>query len=268
MKVSFSTLGCPGWTFDEVFSAAKDLKYDGIEIRIVGNEFFKYDLNKVSEETLDNIKNKLQTAGLEIPVLDTDIVLALGKTKQILTAGEKYINFASKLNIPYIRVMPTFSPDPKECDLIQGAAVYAELCDYAKEKNISVLIETNGVLADSREMKNFMVGVGRENSGVLWDVHHPYRYFNETPEYTVNTLKELIKHVHVKDSVKKDDKVFYRMMGFGDVPVLDALKELKKIDFDGFISLEWVKRWQPDLEEGGIVFAHFQSYMNVLKSQI
>ena len=37
MKLSFSTLGCPEWSFSDIVSAAKDMGYDGIEIRGVKN---------------------------------------------------------------------------------------------------------------------------------------------------------------------------------------------------------------------------------------
>ena len=33
MKLAFSTLGCPGWMWRDILSAAADLGYDGIEMR-------------------------------------------------------------------------------------------------------------------------------------------------------------------------------------------------------------------------------------------
>ena len=36
MKISFSTLGCPRWTWREITSAAVDLNYQGIEMRGIG----------------------------------------------------------------------------------------------------------------------------------------------------------------------------------------------------------------------------------------
>ena len=39
---------------------------------------------------------------------------------------------------------------------------------------------------------------------------------------------------------------------------------LDRAGFDGFFSLEWVKRWNPDLQEPGIVFAHYKNYMDSL----
>ena len=66
----------------------------------------------------------------------------------------------------------------------------------------------------------------------------------------------------------RDGKVEYRMMGYGDVPVFDALKLLREGGYEGYISLEWVKRWCPDLQEPGIVFAHYATYMRYLINQL
>ena len=79
---------------------------------------------------------------------------------------------------------------------------------------------------------------------------------------TVNNLGGYIKYIHVKDSVMEGDTVRYRMMGEGDLPVREALDALDKINYDGYVSLEWVKRWAPDLTDAGIVFPHFAHYMS------
>ena len=51
----------------------------------------------------------------------------------------------------------------------------------------------------------------------------------------MNQLKKLIqslkfiKHVHIKDSVMEEGMVKYKMTGYGDVPVAQAVKLLAKI---------------------------------------
>ena len=40
MKLAFSTLGCPDFSWNDIYSMAKDLGFDGIEIRGLGNEIF------------------------------------------------------------------------------------------------------------------------------------------------------------------------------------------------------------------------------------
>ena len=38
MKISFSTLGCPRWSFKEITATAVDLGYQGIEVRGIGKD--------------------------------------------------------------------------------------------------------------------------------------------------------------------------------------------------------------------------------------
>lgn len=41
--------------------------------------------------------------------------------------------------------------------------------------------------------------------------------------------------------------------------MLDALVD---IGYDGYISLEWVKRWAQELSDAGVVFPQFANYMH------
>ena len=140
------------------------------------------------------------------------------------------------------------------------------LAEYASDKNVMVLIETNGDLADSRKMLRLLELADSSNIGVLWDIHHPFRFFGEPIEDTYKLLKEKIKFIHIKDSEVFNGNIKYRMVGNGDVPVKEALLLLKKNNYNGFVSLEWVKRWCMDLEDPGIVFSHFVNYVkNILE---
>ena len=132
-------------------------------------------------------------------------------------------------------------------------------------KGVMVLIETNGVYADSKILLKLMQRLDGNNVGVLWDIHHPYRYIGEEVVETYNRLKKYIRYVHVKDSVERDGKVEYCLLGQGDIPVKDAVSLLKDNGYEGYISLEWVRRWYYQLEEPGIVFPHF---INAIKNII
>lgn len=69
MKTAFSTLGCPGWSWDEIFATAKDLGLDGIEVRGVENEMFAPSIRAFNEKHLDETRARLEKAGMEIPML-------------------------------------------------------------------------------------------------------------------------------------------------------------------------------------------------------
>ncbi len=268
MKLSFTTAGCPGWSWNEIFAITKDIEFDGVEIRGVGDEMYAPSVDVFGAGQLEKTKEQLAKAHLTIPVLDSTCALAMQSVSEAaMIEARAYIDLAVKLGTPYVRVMPTEKAHPTQADLELCRKQYEAVCKYGADKGVTPLMETNGVLADSARMRTFMDGVASDNKGVLWDVHHPYRFFGEEPAATVANLGTLIKHTHVKDSLEINGEIKYKMMGYGDVPVMQAMDELKKIGYDGFVSLEWLKRWNPDLQEPGIVFAHYKSYMDFILSQ-
>ena len=67
--------------------------------------------------------------------------------------------------------------------------------------------------------------------------------------------------MHMKDSIMQDGRARYAIMGYGDLPIEQIIGVTTAGGYDGFYSLEWLKRWDVTLEEPGIVFAHYVSYM-------
>lgn len=266
MKISFSTLGCPGWSWEDMLSTAKDIGFDGIELRGIGQELYVPKAVPFIQANINNTIKRLRDLKFKIPCITSACYLFdIKNIDAHMKEGYEYIDFAASIGTPFIRVLGDANPQPgSNIDLDFVAKNLNKLGTYAKSKNVKVLIETNGVLADSRVMLDLIEKVNNEGVAVLWDVHHPYRYFNEQIETTYARLGKYIEHVHVKDSVMVNDRPVYKMMGHGDVPVSKAVKLLKDNGYNGFISLEWVKRWCMELEEPGIVFSHYCNFMRTL----
>lgn len=268
MKLCFSTIGCPDWSWEEIFATAKDLGMQGIEIRGIRDEIYAPKNTPFLPERRAQTLETLARVNLSIPCLTSGANLSADADAAIAEA-RAYTELAQAIGTPYIRVMIEDTPQPvKDVDLGRATEIYQTILDDAKGRDVYPLIETNGVLADSEAMARFLKDVNRSNAFVLWDIHHPFRFFHETPEKTIHALDGLIRHTHVKDSVMEDGKVVYRMIGYGDVPIYDAMCELVRHGYDGFVSLEWTKRWMPNLEEPGIVFAHFLHYMKYMEEQM
>ena len=266
MKLAFSTIGCPGWSWNEIFATAKDLGMQGIEVRGIGGEIAAPKAKPFQASDLSSTLDKMHRAHMVFPMLTSGAVLGVdSEAADGVIEGKAYIDLAEKLGCPYVRVLITLAPEPAPANIGLCLEKYEELCRYGADKGVQPVLETNGLFCDTRLLADSIEGI--ENAGVLWDVHHPYRYKGETPAETVENIGAWIRYVHVKDSVKNGE-VHYRMMGYGDVPILDAITELKKIGYDGFISLEWIKRWIPDLQEPGIVFSHYASYMHYLMNMV
>lgn len=64
--------------------------------------------------------------------------------------------------------------------------------------------------------------------------------------------------------MQSEDGVAYEMIGHGDLPIAELVALLKEKGYDGYLSLEWLKRWRLSLAEPGIVFPHYISYMRSL----
>ncbi len=260
MKLCFSTIGCPDWTLRDIVATAKDLGYEGIEIRSIRGEV---DATKMREFTTDIDKTiqLLERTGIKIAMLSTNCALANHNDETAVERAKAYIDLASRLGVKFIRVMSTDRPYFDGGDLALCTKRYRQIVEYARGTGVTPLMETNGLFLDSKELADFIDGIG-DGAGVLWDTHHPYRYHDEPIAETVKNLGSRIKYVHLKDSMVEKGKVAYKMMGYGDIPLDEIISTLKDVGYDGYYTFEWVKLWNKDLvEDGGVVFAHYASYM-------
>lgn len=263
MKIAFSTLGCPDFDWPDIYSMAKDLGFDGIEIRGLGRDIYAIQAQPFTETQLPQTVKKLAALRLEIPCLSSGCCLRYAeKAEENLQELTEYITLASKLGTPYIRVLADLEPHPTvEVDDEAVLNALLRLVPVAEENGVTLLVETNGVYSDTTRLCRLLDRVSSDAVAALWDIHHPYRYAGELPGKTVQNLGAYIKYVHVKDSVMEDGAVKYRMMGEGDLPISEMMRALRSINYEGYVSLEWVKRWAPGLEDAGIVFPHFANYM-------
>ena len=263
MKIAFSTLGCPDFGWMDIYSMAKDFHFDGIEIRGLGQNIMAATASPFTERQIDKTRAKLASLHLEIPCLSSGCCLKYPeKRAEVVEEIRQYVDLAVKLSTPFIRILGDQDPAPAgEVDDEYVADVLTELADIAQPAGVTLLVETNGVYADTRRLAALLDAVARPSVAALWDMHHPYRHMGEAPRQTVSNLGARIRYTHTKDSVSENGKVRYRMMGEGDLPVYEMLDALKDSGYDGYVSLEWVKRWAPELTDAGIVFPHFQAYM-------
>ncbi len=263
MKIAFSTIGCPEFSWVEIISMARDLGYDGIEVRGLGQEIRAAQARPFTAAELPHTLERLKALGLEITCLSSDCCLKdANQRRNILDEGFEYIDLAARAGVPFVRVLGDQAPDVRgEVDDDIVARTLISLADYAAYRKVVLLVETNGVYACSERLAALVEKVDHPAVAVLWDIHHPFRFFNESPELTWKNLGKHIKYIHAKDSVMADGKVRYRMMGHGDLPVRKVLDLLQDNGYSGYVSLEWVKRWSKDLEDAAIVFPHYANFM-------
>jgi sugar phosphate isomerase/epimerase len=258
--LAFTTLACPGWSWEQIVQKAVEYGYQGVELRGVEGEM---DLTQAAPFTSGRLavtKRELKDRGLAIPCLDTscrfDQAAAVGAS---IDEGKRHIDLAAALEAPAIRVFGDRIPDIQAREQIIGQVSdgVLALARHAEGTGVQVLLESHGDFARLENLLAVLRVARHPQVGILWDVHHPYRFFAEPLVDTYERLKNHIKHVHLKDSIATDGGVRYCLLGEGDVPVGTVLQLLASGGYRGWIAFEWEKRWHPEIEEPEVALPAF-----------
>lgn len=262
MKLAFSTLSCPSWSFKSIRSAAIDLGYDGIEIRGIENNLFVPDIAEFANGNGRKTVAELREKGIEIPVFSSSCYLFDQKhPNKMMQEGIAYVDCASKSGVSFVRVLCDKDPHASDIDFEFTVMNLINLAMYASDMDVTLLVETNGYFADSDNMEKLLERVEGLPVMVLWDIHHTWRYHREKPADTLRKIGEFVQFVHIKDSLPLEDGNDYKLIGEGDIPIKEAVLALKDFGYSGFLSLEWLKRWHTNIEEPWIVLPQYLQYM-------
>lgn len=262
-KLSFSSLGCPDWNFDEIVSFAAAHGYTGIELRGIKREL---DLTKCKEfSSPENIKatmNQLRQKGLQLVDLGSSCNLHIAdaaERKKNLDDAKKFIDLAQQTGCPYVRVFPNNLPkDDKEATLTLITKGLVELGDYAKNTNVTVLMETHGDLVHAADIEKVMQQAAGPHTGLVWDIANMWVITQEPPAMVYNTLKKYIRHTHIKDAkLLPGGNLDYKLLGQGEVPIFEAIDLLNKDGYKGYYSFEWEKLWHPEIAAPEVALADY-----------
>ncbi|MBQ9743278.1 MAG: AMP-binding protein [Ruminococcus sp.] len=261
MKLSFSTNGWNGFSWEDFYSMAKDLGFSGVEIHDVNKNIYHGVNGPLREENIAKTVRNLANLELTIPCIDAVCDIAdNSRTTENAEELKRNIKLAYELSCPYVRVHAGKTTD-EDADKT-AERVLRECLPTAEKYGVSMLVETVGIYADTQRLRDLLNIFASDNVAALWDMNHPCREFDENPEQTITNLGAYIKHVHIKDSVKVDGKVQYCLMGEGDLPIDKMMFALTSINYEGFVSFEWLPQWIEEIGDAGIVFPHFINYMS------
>jgi sugar phosphate isomerase/epimerase len=262
LPLGFSTLGCPNWPWPKILDVAAEQQFASIELRGI---LTNMDLTKVPELSADHIadaKQQLKAHGLVVSCLGASANMHdmdAAKHAAQLDEARRFIDLARQLGAPYVRVFGNeYVKDvPRDKMLAHIAGALHDLGEYARPKNVTVIIESHGDFTDSPSLLELLQRADSPNVALLWDAHHTFVSGKEQPEDTVAKLGRYIRHTHLKDSMPAGNDRRYVLTGTGDVPVKRQIEALAKIGYKGFYSFEWEKRWHPEIEEPEVAIAQY-----------
>jgi sugar phosphate isomerase/epimerase len=252
MRLAFSTLACPNWSMEQVIAAARQYGYEGLELRLIDGEVITPALDQA---TRDQVKRQCREAGLPIICLDTSVRVAqpdAGARQAQINDGMAMLELAAAWESPLIRVFGGAPQGSSDADAFAGAAdCLSQLAARGKELGVAVALETHDVFSAGAKVAQVLAQVPNTNAGALWDTLHPYR-MGETAEQTLGLIGDRLLHVHVKDGRRPADggpNWDLTLLGEGDVPMQDILARLRAAGYDGWLAVEWEKKWHPEIAE-------------------
>jgi len=172
-KLSFSTLGCPDWTFQQTIDFAAQHGYTGIELRGILRQL---DLAKCpefnSKESRAATHKLMQDKGLQFVDLGSSATMHFAdaaKRKENIEEGKRFIDLAQDIKCPYIRVFPNNFPKEQEKEAAINLIISGlkELGDYAKGTNVTVLMETHGDVVYAADIEKIMSAAAGKNVGLI-----------------------------------------------------------------------------------------------------
>jgi sugar phosphate isomerase/epimerase len=265
MKLAFSTIGCPKWSFEQILANAAAMGYDGVEFHNHEVERLRSSGSAFSPENLSESRRCLQQAGLSVTAVDTPCRLDCNDWQETHREVCSYMELARGFDCPYVRLFGDRHFASREETIRVYSARLRMLAETGLSFGVMPLWETHGECAHSDLMYEVMIHVDHPNAGILWDINHPYRLNDEQMAFTAGALGHIIRYIHIKDTCRDN---LPRLPGKGSLPIVNAVKALNVLGYDGWFCFEWEKLNHPYLEEPEIAFPAFMQYMKDIRGRI
>ena len=260
MKLSFSTKGWHGKSFDEFCAIAKELRFAGIELHNVRNRLFTDTNSAFQDYATAATLRKLYEMKIAIPCIDSicDPADAANGNASVQEL-EECIRIAGNLRIPYIRLHASARGDDSFA-VVQS--FLTSLLPKAEVAGVTLLLETSGLFSDTKTLRTMLDSFASDTLAALWDMYSTYFVAKEEPGATIENLGAYVKHIHVKDARVTDGALQYCLMGEGELPMSDVILALRSVNYNGFISLEWAPEWCEEIDDMEIILSQFENFMS------
>jgi len=262
MKLAFSTLGCPSWELREIVATARNLGYDGVELRAVGGTLDLLGRAEFAPAQLAATRASFEDAGLEICCVDTSCVFhstdASERANQIKIALA-HAEMAAKLGAALIRVFPDKieSGAGREETRDWIAASLRELAEGTPD-GVEIGLETHGDFARAEYAAEIVSLANHPKVRLIWDVANSAAAGDEI-QHAARVVQPHLAHVHLRDAkpVAGSEHWLPVLAGRGRVSFAEAFATLRELKYEGFVSFEWEKYWHPEIEEPEVALPNF-----------
>jgi sugar phosphate isomerase/epimerase len=249
IRIAFSTLAFPDASLASVISLGRRWGYAGVELRLIDGELID---PRMPAAARARVKRTVTAAGLPVVAVDSSIRLTGEDPGPDL---RRFLELASEWESPLVRVFGgalAAEPAQRQEQLRAAARVLEESVPLARRLGVAIGVETHDDFSASSVVAGLLAMTDPEWTGAVWDSHHPHR-MGERPADVYANLGGRILLAQVKDARRKPDGDWQLvLLGEGEVLVREMLGLLASGGYQGWISVEWEKRWHPEIAEPGV----------------
>lgn len=243
-----SSLGCPGFSLEEMLALAARHGVPAVELRTLGGTV---DLPAYLAQHYGApaaLAARLRDTSVRIAGFDASLHL-VGTSAAEQEQLRALVPWAEAVGVGWIRVFDG-GREADSPELTAAAATIAWWRRLRREHGwrVDLAVETHDSLFNAAAVGRFLAAV--PDTPILWDAHHTWRKGGEDPVMTWRAIRSAVVHVHVKDSVDRPSArhpFTYVLPGEGGFPIGPLLTALRADGYPGLVSLEWEKMWHPYL---------------------
>ena len=249
IKLAFSTVACPDWPMEKVVEQAKQIGYEGVEIRTLGAG----GSGLASDPALSTVTKTaalFEKAGIKPVCLSTSLAMHYRQRtpahRAAIQLGQD-LELAAALGCRYVRIFGNeVEPGQNRRTVIQRIASRVKvLADQAAHHGVQILFENAGSFNHAKEWWWLLNILDHPMVGLCWNVANAAAA-GESPIVSVPNLHSRIRLAKVKD-ISVGEGAGFVSLGDGTVGIELFIKRLLGVGFDGFVSVEWDRLWLPTL---------------------
>lgn len=262
MKLAFSTLGCPNWDLKQIADAVRRFGYDGVELRAVEGDLDLLNRPEFKKTELATTHRWFEDQEISVCCVDTSCNFhssdANERSEQVDLAI-RHCELAAALQAPLIRVFPDkVQPGAERSETRDNIAACLKRIAEQTPEGIRVGLETHGDFANAETATDIVRLAAHPNVTLIWDVANSMSA-GDAIEDAARIVSPYLAHVHLRDARPNEGFEHWLpvLAGRGNVSFAKTVKALEGIGYDGYISFEWEKYWQPQIEEPEVAFPDF-----------
>jgi sugar phosphate isomerase/epimerase len=256
MKYAFMSFSTPDRTLGQMIEIARRFGYEALEPRLDSGHAHGIEVS-LDAGARRAIREQAAAASIELGCLATSLRYAdPAAADRTIQESHERIDLAGDLGVPALRAFGGKIPDGlgREAAIDGMARLLASVADHARERGVTICIETHDDWCDPRHVAAVLRRVDHPAVAANWDIMHPVRVCNYTMDEAFEELKPWIRHVHVHDGMGPGQVKFDAIgtgaidqmmpIGTGGIDHRRALQLLKNIGYAGCVSGEWIN-WEP-----------------------